>query len=173
MDIWNITIVNTRFAHWENRFAGLMRNLIIIGLLWAIALPACAGDGVGLNTYGEPADTSDVVDPIVLGPTLASIQTNIFSAVCAVKCHRPPTPKKDLNLTDGKAYEYLVNVPSVEIPTMMRVAPGNADNSYLVWKLEGRDGIRNKKMPLNDDPRPLSTEEIEAIKTWIDEGAAP
>ncbi len=170
MDFWNYSIGNHRFASGGKIFREWLRNHLITVIIWAIALPACVGDGIGLNEYGEPVDSSGVAVSIPLAPTLESIQTNIFSAVCAVKCHRSPTPKKNLNLEAGKTYENLVDVPSVEIPSVKRVMPGDADNSYLIWKLEGREGIRNKRMPLNLPA--LSTEKIEAIKAWINEGAA-
>ncbi len=153
------------------RIRDWLRYGIFTGISWFIGLPACAGDGIGLNEFGEPVDSSDVAVSIPLAPTLESIQVNIFSAVCAVKCHRPPTPKKELNLEAGAAYENLVSIPSLEIPSMMRVIPGDADNSYIIWKLEGREGIRNKPMPLNLPALP--SVQIEVIKTWINEGAVP
>ena len=155
----------------KKRICDWLRYGIFTGISWFIGLSACAGDGIGLNEFGEPVDSSGVADSIPLASTLESIQTNIFSAVCAVKCHRLPTPKKDLNLEAGEAYENLVNVPSVGIPAMMRVLPGDADNSYIIWKLEGREGIRNKQMPLNLPALP--SDQIDSIKTWINEGAVP
>lgn len=154
----------------KKRIREWLRNPIITGIIWAIALPACAGDGIGLNEFGEQIDPSDVADSIPLAPTLESIQTNIFSAVCAVTCHRSPTPQENLNLEAGKAYENLVNIPSEGITSMMRVLPGEADNSYIIWKLEeGRTEIKGQRMPLNLPA--LSDEKIQAICDWINDGA--
>lgn len=149
----------------------LQRYEIFSSICLLFLLTACAGDGIGLNDFGEPIDTSDVVVPVPQGPTLESIQADIFSAICAFSCHALPNPEENLNLEDGEAYDNLVNVPSEQRPLMMRIDPGYAENSYLVWKLEDRAGILNNRMPLNRARLP--DEQIEAIKTWINEGALP
>jgi len=46
------------------------------------------------------------------------------------------------------------------------VIPGDAENSLIVRRLDGR---RPPTMPL--DGPPLTTAEIDVIRTWIDEGA--
>jgi hypothetical protein len=155
----------------KKRIRDWLRYGIFTGISWFIGLPACVGDGIGLDKFGEPVDSSGVTDSIPLASTLESIQANVFSAVCAVACHRPPNSYQGLNLEAGKAYENLVDVSSVEIPSMMRIVPGDADNSYIIWKLEDREGILGQRMPL--DLPALPSDQIEAIKTWINEGAVP
>ncbi|MCH7732857.1 MAG: hypothetical protein IIB44_10150 [Candidatus Marinimicrobia bacterium] len=150
--------------------------LITIAMI-IIFLFSCTGDGVGLDEYGNPTGSSsdsliwndNHTDSTSLTATLESIQTNIFDAFCAVKCHKSPRPKKGLNLEDGEAYNHLVNIESKEKPSMMRVKPFNSENSYIIWKLEGRTGISGKQMPLNQPP--LEDTQIEAIRDWIDLGA--
>jgi hypothetical protein len=63
----------------------------------------------------------------------------------------------------------LVGVNSSELPSVLRVDPGNPDNSYLVQKIEGAPNIVGAQMPLNQPP--LSTEQIDAIRQWILNGA--
>ena len=133
-----------------------------------VSFPTCVGDGIGLNDFGDLIDTSATA-LVPLEPTLASIQANIFDQVCAVKCHRAPRPKKQMNLEPEEAYNNLVNVASEELPNMMRVVPGDSESSYIIWKLEGRTGIRYKQMPLNLPELPI--EQIDAIRDWIDGGA--
>ena len=53
---------------------------------------------------------------------------------------------------------------------LMRVAPNDAENSYLIHKLEGRASISGNRMP-RDGPF-LTIEEIAVIRSWIDMGAA-
>lgn len=135
---------------------------------------SCSGDGLNLDEYGNllgsSSDSSmESDDSTALAPTLESIQANIFDAVCAVKCHKSPRPKKGLNLEDGESFTHLVNVKSKEKPSMMRVQPLDSENSYIIWKLEGRSGISGKQMPLNQNPLP--DEQIDAISDWIDLGA--
>lgn len=51
------------------------------------------------------------------------------------------------------------------------VIPGNADESLLIWKLEGVDntGTTVSLMPRGRDP--LSAETIQLVRAWIDAGA--
>lgn len=62
----------------------------------------------------------------------------------------------------------LVNAPSVEVPSLMRVQPGNPDASYLIQKLEGTAAVGGR-MPLNAPPLPQAT--IDVIRQWITDGA--
>ncbi|MCH7965480.1 MAG: hypothetical protein IH852_16240 [Bacteroidetes bacterium] len=50
------------------------------------------------------------------------------------------------------------------------VIPGEADTSPLVWTIEQRSGF--PIMPPRDSPfLPLTSKQIQGVKTWIDEGA--
>ena len=62
----------------------------------------------------------------------------------------------------------LVNVPSTEVPSILRVEPGNPDDSYLVQKIEGTAAV-GARMPLGGPN--LSADEIAAIRQWITDGA--
>ena len=62
----------------------------------------------------------------------------------------------------------LVGVPSVQQPALMLVEPGNADNSYLIHKMENAPTIDFGVMPPGG-PLPAST--ILEIRTWINNGA--
>lgn len=114
-------------------------------------------------------------DPLVdegggLEPTLESIQTNIFSTSCALSgCHIGNDAPRGLDLSAGNARENLVDVASGGVPGFLRVNPGNADDSYLVLKLEGDERIVGSRMPLNMPP--LSSMEIGVIREWINSGA--
>ncbi len=50
-------------------------------------------------------------------------------------------------LDAASAYAMLVNALSVEVPTLLRVSPGNPDSSYLIQKLEGHAAVGGQ-MPL-------------------------
>jgi len=103
-------------------------------------------------------------------PTLSSIQENVFSTSCALSgCHAGPNPQQGMNLSAGQAHENLVNVRSNERPSLFRVNPGAPDDSYLVHKIEGRSSIVGERMPLGGER--LSQEKIDAIRTWIENGA--
>ena len=67
------------------------------------------------------------------------------------------------------AYANLVGVPSIEQPARLRVAPGDPENSYIIHKLEGRQGITGVRMPLTGTP--LTDGQIRVIERWIENGA--
>jgi len=78
-----------------------------------------------------------------------------------------------MNLDDpSQAYGEIVNVPSMELPTMDRVEPSDPDNSYLLHKVEGTQGTvggSGSRMPLGGPY--LSTDELDGIRGWIEDGA--
>lgn len=105
-----------------------------------------------------------------LQPTLTSIQSNIFSVNCALSgCHAGASPQQGMNLSEGQAFSNIVNVRSNEVPSLFRVEPGNPEDSYLFMKITGATGIVGSRMPLGRSP--LSSEEIETIRQWIEDGA--
>ncbi|MEW5877070.1 MAG: CHRD domain-containing protein [Acidobacteriota bacterium] len=98
------------------------------------------------------------------GYTLSQLQTDIFTPRCS-GCH-PPT--EGLDLSPGQTYGSTVNVPSSEMPSLMRVKPGDPDNSYLYRKIRGV-GISGARMPQGGPY--LSQSEIDKVKGWIEAGA--
>ena len=68
--------------------------------------------------------------------TLSEVQSQVFNASCT-SCHSGTSPSQGLNLSAGAAYGNTVNVPSTEVASLDLVEPGDADNSYLMQKLEG------------------------------------
>ena len=70
----------------------------------------------------------------------SDIQTEVFSKSCATSgCHNGT---QDPNLSAGEAYNNLVNQASAQVPSMLRVKPGDSNNSYLMKKLT-QIGIRS------------------------------
>lgn len=129
---------------------------------------------------GCDENLSDLTGPTPdLQPTLSSIQREIFNTTDAsgrlacVQCHTDAggrTPSGGLNLREGVAYGALVGVASRGRPGTARVVPGDADNSYLVHKLEGRSDIVGVRMPRGNGPF-LTTGQMLVIRRWIDLGA--
>ena len=120
---------------------------------------------------------SDLTGPTPnLEPTFSSIQRNIFEATdssgraACTQCHTGATAPLGLNLTSSVAYANLVGVPSRQKPALMRVAPGDPDNSYLVHKLEGRSDIVGQRMPRTAGPF-LTEGQMMVIRRWIALGA--
>ncbi len=122
---------------------------------------------------------SDIAGPSPgLQPTFSSIAQNIFASTdnagraACTQCHtnQGRTPAAGLNLLPDTAYAQLVNVPSVFKPGAVRVVPGDADNSYIVHKLEGRSDIVGQRMPRTSGPF-LTDGQMLVIRRWIDKGA--
>jgi hypothetical protein len=140
-----------------------MRKAKLLALCVTGALAGCAGDGEGLDENGRPEGESSGT----LQPTFQSIQANVFTPVCT-GCHAGAAAPLGLRLEEGASYALLVNAPSVEVPELRRVQPGNPNTSYLIQKLEGT-AARGGRMPLNQPALPGET--IAVIRQWIADGA--
>lgn len=113
-----------------------------------------------------------------LEPAFSSIQSQIFESTdssgrrACVSCHTDVgrTPPAGLNLTHDSAYGQLVNVASSRKAGAVRVIPGDADNSYLVHKVEGTPDITGLRMPYSGPPY-LTDGQILILKRWISVGA--
>lgn len=133
----------------------------------AAALQGCsAGSGEGLNVSGRPLSESGDVP---LAGTLESIQVNVFDASCT-SCHAGAAAPLGLQLDAGNSYVNLVGVSSRQVGSLLRVAPGDPDASYLVRKLEGT-AAEGEQMPLGGPPVPAGT--IAFVRQWISDGALP
>ena len=73
----------------------------------------------------------------------------------------------DLSNADLSFME-LVGVTSVQQNNLMLVEPGNADNSYLIHKLENAPTIDFAMMP---PLQALPANYIQEIRNWINNGA--
>src|ERR1700722_4105012 len=126
----------------------------------------CAGNGQGLDQNGQPISAGGSSGPITAD--FQSIQDNVFTPICS-KCHIGGGAPEGLQLDAAHSYNLLVGVPSAEQPALLRVKPGDPDNSYMVRKIEGLNGITGGQMPLMETPLPQAT--IDAIRQWITNGA--
>jgi len=128
----------------------------LVGLLAGAALVCVAGCG-----DGEPSEP--------IAPMLSVIQAKIFTPNCASfsSCHGGGSPQEGMSLQAPVA-GVLIGVASHEVPTLMRVAPGDPDASYLLQKLERAMPAVGVRMPPD---QPLTSNKIEAIRQWIAAGA--
>ncbi len=128
-------------------------------------IAACtAGSGEGLDISGRPIGEGG---NIPLAPNLASIQANVFNPNCVV-CHAGAAAPQGLRLDAANSFVNLVGVASREVSSILRVAPGNPNQSYLIQKLEGNAQV-GERMPLGGPPLPQPT--INFIRQWITDGA--
>ncbi len=133
----------------------------------SLLLAACGGSdgptspGGGNNNSGGNGSASVKDDP-----SFASDVVPIFSqhGCAASGCHAAPG-EAGLVLS-GAPYNALVNVASTQTGEL-RVIPGNANDSYLVKKLEGRASV-GQRMPVGGQ---LTATELANLKNWISKGA--
>jgi hypothetical protein len=136
---------------------------MLLAMAFTVPLLACNGDGgTGPGGNGDGRE----IDP---NPSFSADINEIFQrrGCTASSCHG--VGKAGLVLTaDASAnYDQLVNVPATS-EDFLRVEPGNATDSYLVIKLEGRQ-IKGSPMPLTGSP--LDNIDLTNIKNWINNGA--
>lgn len=133
-------------------------------------LGACAGNGQGLDANGRPLVPGGATPP-PLSADFDSIQQNIFTPICSV-CHAGGSAPEGLRLDAADSYNLLVGVPSTEVPSLLRVKPGDPDNSYIIQKLEGHAAV-GAQMPFGcPSTQPcLTTATIAFIRQWITDGA--
>src|SRR6202040_1214173 len=110
---------------------------VVVALL---SVAACAGNGKGLDANGQPLDGGSSGSLPPLSADLGSIQANIFTPICSV-CHIGGAAPEGLRLDAADSFNFLVGVPSTEVPSLMRVQPGDPDNSYIIQKLEGHAAV--------------------------------
>ena len=133
-------------------------------LLSLTSILAASGCGGGIDSPTSP--------PLPGGAptTLSQIQTQVFTPSCArVGCHDSISGQAGMVLVAGQARANIVNVPSSQQPALSRVAPGNAEASYLVRKVRGDANITGARMPIS--AAPLSQAQIDGIIQWINSSA--
>jgi hypothetical protein len=159
-----------------NNSIGLKQFLVLAAL---VTLTGCGGgSGDGLDDNGQPQPPAQPSPPPAPPPApppppppassdFEEIQATIFTPICT-ECHLGANAPQGLRLDADNSYSMLVNVASAEVPTLLRVNPGNANASYLVQKIEGTAAVGGR-MPLN---RPaLSQTQIDLVRGWIAAGA--
>jgi len=151
------------FQFYRGRRAARAVFIVIAGF----TIAACtAGSGKGLDISGRPISEGG---NIPLAPNLASIQANVFNPNCVV-CHAGAAAPQGLRLDAANSFANLVGVASRGVSSILRVAPGNPNQSYLIQKLDGNAQVGGR-MPLGGPPLPQST--INFIRQWITDGAQP
>jgi hypothetical protein len=128
---------------------------------------------LGCADFDTPVDpTGGAPDVLVANPSFTANVTPIFEQRCSVGgCHSIATHQAGLTLDPTKAYESLVGVSSTLRPSELRVRAGEPNRSWLVAMISADDAARQgfSRMPLATQP--LTTNQIETIVRWIEQGA--
>jgi hypothetical protein len=132
----------------------------------ALLLAAAFSCGELKHSPTDPAGGSTPPDPTA---TFTRVSAEVFTPTCAqLGCHDRLGNQSQLNLSPGSAYDQIVGRPSVEQPSIPRIAPGDPASSYLYRKVTGT-GITGDRMPQGLPP--LSDAKIKLISDWIRRGA--
>jgi hypothetical protein len=139
-----------------------------IGILCALALAACGGGDSPADPGGNGGDNGGSDRVIKADPSFSADIQEIFArkGCTASGCHGS-AQEGGLDLRASAAYAQLVNVAALG-EDRIRVIPGDAQNSYLVIKLEGRQSF-GSQMPLGGSE--LDNIDLTNVKNWINQGA--
>ena len=136
----------------------------------ALSLGGCGGGGTGPDPDpggggGGGGGTGRI---IVADPSFANVIQEIFTrrGCSASSCHGSAL-EAGMDLRPGSAYGNLVNVTATQV-SVARVIPGNANDSYIVVKVEGRQ-FAGERMPLGGSA--LDNIDLTNLKNWINLGA--
>lgn len=133
----------------------------------ACAAAPCTPGSWALIASGVPLSGDFLLPPQTASTYSGNVQP-IFTQSCATSlaCH-VAGGAAPVDLAAGESYAKIFQILSTEVTTQFYVAPFDDAGSYLFAKI---DGTATPRMPLTGGPLPQ--EQIEAIRTWILEGAA-
>jgi hypothetical protein len=148
-----------------------MKNYFLIAttlLLVFVFSSACGDSNSPTSVSGPTTPVPDSTVGVIADPSFSNDIQPIFNQNgCANGGCHGVAMAANLDLQPGASHANLVNVTATREP-LLRVIPGNADGSYLVVKLEGRQSV-GSQMPLGGQP--LSETDLTNIKNWINRGA--
>lgn len=127
-----------------------------------VAARTPVASSTGTDTGGTPVSTLSYAADIA----------PLWAGRCTDGCH--PGSDSMADLRPGSGYADLVDVPSVELPTMDRVQAGDPARSYLMFKLDGthvEEGGMGPPMPPTGELLPQA--ERDRVRQWILQGAPP
>lgn len=152
-------------------------------LFVAATLAGCSGDGSSLGPDGRPLAADNDANGDENGDangdengdgdgaakvTLAVLSMEIFTPNCTFSgCHGGSFLSANMSLEADRIAGEIIGVASSG-SDLNRIEPGNPEASYLLKKVRG-DGDVNSQMPLNRTP--LTADQIELIRAWIEAGA--
>jgi hypothetical protein len=146
------------------------------------ATPTVTGSAPPTSTASDtptasptPSDTPSPT-PTATASLFDQVQTVIFNATCTeMFCHDSLAMSGGLVLEEGVSYGQLVDIEPVNGAArergLLRVDPGDPENSFLLIKLVNPTAAEGLRMPSNLPPLP--PEQIQLVNDWIATGAQP
>ena len=136
-------------------------------VLMCVVLAACSASDSPTDPGGTPSDTRT----IKANPSFANDITEIFTrrGCASSNCHGNGAGGLTISTSGSANHARLVNGTS-PMSGEVYVIPNDAQNSYLVKKLENRQGSGNgSRMPVGGSA--LDNVDLTNIKNWINTGA--
>ena len=115
----------------------------------------------------HPTPTATVVPTVT--PVGAKVGFAAVQQILTGNCTGCHPPNQGMDLTTGHVYANIVNVKSHEVPSLVRVKPGDPADSYLYQKVTQLRPAVGVRMP--KDGQPLRADEITTLRVWIEQGA--
>ncbi len=113
------------------------------------------------------ADTTQLATVSFANDIVPLFDTNKYNCT-DFGCHSSSLP----GLTDyhmGSYAELFVAGKEARQEGMCEIKPGDPDQSYVIWKVEGHSGIQGARMP--KDRTPMTPDDLHLLRQWILEGA--
>jgi hypothetical protein len=148
------------------RTVSRLRTQGMIAVCVSALLAGCGGGGGGYNN-NTPPPASQTPPPATNQSLFQQVQSQVLTPNCN-GCHVGANAPAGLRLDAANSFAMLVNVASTQVPTLLRVKPGDPDNSYLVQKIDGRATVGGR-MPLGRAALPQAS--IDLVRSWIAAGA--
>jgi hypothetical protein len=121
----------------------------------------------------DRSDAAFAISPPPQAVSFASQLQPILNASCqGAQCHDATLPASGLLLTAGASYSSLVGPSSMEAPctSYKRVVPGQPDQSYLIFKLQGSGAcFSGSRMPKAMPA--LAPAQLQLFRDWVANGA--
>jgi hypothetical protein len=161
----------------EGAWARRRHRRVVAAALLSGALLLVAGSRAFTLPVGTPSGCDDLSAVTAFTQFRYEQIQNIFDTLSDPKdpdsglctsCHSGSTGAGGLGLGDGFSYGTLVNVPSAQSTTILRVQPGSAIDSLLFQKLNCDDPEVGFRMPPGT---PLSLTQQRFFRDWIELGA--
>jgi hypothetical protein len=111
------------------------------------------------DTIDDVPDVTDVPDTLI---ALSSVD-EVFATYC-IGCHVGGNGFGNLKLDADLYEENLVGVPSKKKPGILRVIPGDPENSFILWRLEATHDQTVMPLPPN---KPVPEVHIAIVTDWI------
>lgn len=152
-----------------SRISSVLRPLTVALF---VTLVACSGDSDPMTPPTTPPPDTTTPPPTRVVKDNPAFQADIYEVFTrrgctAAGCHGA-AQQAGLSLSSATAaFNNLVGVTATSEP-IVRVIPNDADGSYLVIKLEGRQTV-GEQMPQGGPA--LDTIDLNNIKNWINNGA--